>query len=117
MTVDQMLWHVNAGFDNALGRLETTPVRLPVPRAIARFFAFHAPWPKGRVETQRELLASGSHDFTAEQARALQLIDEFAERPEGGAWPTSAALGLMRGCDWSRLMAKHLDHHLRQFGC
>ena len=30
-------------------------------------------------------------------------------------WPEHAAFGSMSGRDWSRLMAKHFDHHLRQF--
>jgi hypothetical protein len=30
-------------------------------------------------------------------------------------WPTSGILGGMTGREWSRLEAKHLDHHLKQF--
>ena len=50
-----------------------------------------------------------------EHRRCLALIDEFTSRPIDGPWPVSDTLGRMSGRDWSRLEAKHLDHHLRQF--
>ena len=31
-------------------------------------------------------------------------------------WGRSSFMGPMTGRDWSRLQAKHLDHHLTQFG-
>jgi len=116
MSVDQMLWHLSAACENALGRRSATPVKMPLPRPILRFAALHMPWPRGRAPTARELVAKGAYDFESERSRTLQLLDEIAGRQLEGTWPESAAFGRMSGRDWSRLMAKHFDHHLRQFG-
>ena len=55
-------------------------------------------------------------DFAAEQARCLRLIDKMAATDIDGEWPTHPMLGRVSGVDLSRLQAKHLDHHLTQFG-
>jgi hypothetical protein len=116
MSVDQMLWHLSAACENALGRRSATPMRMPMPRPILRFLALNMPWPKGRAPTARELLAKETYDFESERTRTLQLLDEIVARQLDATWPESAAFGPMSGRDWSRLMAKHFDHHLRQFG-
>lgn len=79
MTVDLMLWHVNCGLADAMGRFPMAPVKVPLPKG-------------------------------------LRLLDEFGSRSIDAAWPDSAFLGPMKGHDWSRLQAKHVDHHLKQFG-
>jgi hypothetical protein len=117
MSVDQMLWHVNAGFESALGRLpaERSSV-ISLPGSLLKFFVFNVPWPRGRTPTSPTFLATGAYDFAAERARTLALIDETAGRSLDAPWPPNATLGRMSGRDWSRLMAKHVDHHLKQFG-
>ena len=46
----------------------------------------------------------------------LRLIDEIASKPIDDRWPDSAFPGPMKGRDWSRLLGKHIDYHLQQFG-
>jgi hypothetical protein len=60
--------------------------------------------------------ARGTHDFEAERARCLRLVDEFAAKPLDDQWVDSPALGHMTGRDHTRMQAKHLNHHLTQFG-
>jgi hypothetical protein len=115
MSVDQMLWHLSAACENALGLRAATPMKMPLPRPFIRFVALNMPWPKGSAPTARELVAKGTYDFEYERKRTLQLLDEIASRGLEATWPESAAFGRMSGRDWSRLMAKHFDHHLRQF--
>lgn len=117
MSVDQMLWHVNYGLDGALGRATAKPVKLPLPlpRAIVRALVLFAPWPKG-APTMPELIARERYDFDAERARCLALVDEVGRAPIDAPWPVHPAFGPMSGRAWSRLQAKHLDHHLTQFG-
>lgn len=56
-------------------------------------------------------------DFDRERARLLDLVDRFVQRGEGEAEKaTHAFFGKLSGEEWGRLMHKHLDHHLRQFG-
>ena len=116
MTVDQMLWHVNCGLENALGRFEVKDQKLPLPYGVVKFIVFNFPWRKGKTPTAREFIAREHFDFASEQARLLRLIDEMSTRPLDAAWGRSSFMGPMTGRDWSRLQAKHLDHHLSQFG-
>ena len=115
MSADQMLWHVNGGLLMALGQIDVPPRRLPMPRPLVRFFVLNLPWPKG-VPTMPMFVASGSYDFESERARCLRLIDQLAAKRLDERWPAHPLLGQVSGRDASRLQARHLDHHLKQFG-
>lgn len=117
MTVDQMLWHVNCGLENSLGRYEVKEHPIPlVPNALVKWAVLTLPWRRGKTPTAPEFVAKQQYDFGAEQARLLHLVDEVTSRPTASPWPRSSFMGEMSGGDWSRLHAKHLDHHLSQFG-
>jgi hypothetical protein len=117
MTVDQMLWHVSATLELCLGRLDSggEGAPFPMPKAMLRFMVLNMPWPKG-APTLRAAKATQSYDFRAEQARCLKLIDEFTAKPIRDRWPVHPLLGNLTGSQYSRLQAKHLLHHLEQFG-
>jgi len=115
MSADQMLWHVNGGLSMALGQMHVPPQKLPVPRAIMRLAALNLPWPKG-WPTMPMFVASGSYDFESERARCFQLIEQMSAKSLDGDWPRHPLLGQLSGREASRLQAKHLDHHLKQFG-
>ena len=115
MTVDQMLWHVNCGLENALGRYEVKDIKLPLPHSVVKFLVLNFPWRKGKTPTAREFLATAQYDFATERARLLRLIDEVSAKSLDDAWGRSSFMGPMTGRDWSRLQAKHLHHHLSQF--
>jgi hypothetical protein len=115
MSVDQMLWHVNAALNMALGRSNAPPDKLPLPLPIMRFLVIHLPWPKNGP-TNPTLIPQGQYDFETEHALTPQLMDELAQRDIRGDWGNHPLLGHMSGRQVSKLQAKHLDHHLRQFG-
>ncbi len=114
MTVDQMLWHCNEALDAALGRKTLSPLKLPLPRGMIKFVVLSMPWMKG-APTHPDFYAGERKDFDAEKARALRLIDEFTgKRLDSTDWGPSS-FGTLTGAENSRLHAKHLDHHLKQF--
>jgi hypothetical protein len=115
MSVDQMLWHVNSALASALGELEVPRQKTPLPAPLMKFLVLNLPWPKG-APTHPSFVPTASYDFAAEQQRCLRLIDTFGARPLDSAWPRNPIFGIIPGIDTSRLQAKHLDHHLRQFG-
>ena len=117
MTVDQMLWHLAAGLDQCLGRLDAGGEKVPlsIPKPLWRLIVLNLPWPQG-APAPRALIAAGRYDLEAERARCLKLIDEFTARPLDGAWPVHPTMGRMSGEQFSRLQAKHINHHLTQFG-
>jgi hypothetical protein len=62
------------------------------------------------------VVGKNRYDFDAEKTNCLALIDRIAaKRLDESGWGKSGLLGQMSGRDWSRLQAKHLNHHLTQF--
>lgn len=116
MTVDQMLWHVNSGLESSLGRFAVKEQRLPLPNAVVKFLVFNLPWRRGKTPTAPEFVARDRYDFERERERLLGLIDEVTAKPVDSPWPASSFMGPMSGRDWMRMHARHLDHHLAQFG-
>ena len=116
MSVAQMLWHVNEAMEGALGHTVLEPIRVPMPRAILKFIVLNVPWGKGARTLKRWIPQSDNYSFASERDRCCRLIDELASKPIEDRWPESATLGRMTGREVSRLHAKHLNHHLTQFG-
>jgi DinB superfamily len=114
MSVGQMLWHVNEWLDVALGKILAQPQKSPLPRFLMKFVVINLPWPKG-APTLPMFVAQGDHDFESERDRCLRLIDEFASRKLEDEWPPSPVFGPLSGREASKLQAKHLNHHLKQF--
>lgn len=114
MAPDQMLWHLNQFLEFSLGEGTYPRGKMPMPLPIMRFFVMYMPWPKN-APTHPSALAKERHDFDAERARCLSLIDRFVSRPIDSQWPEDAAWGRVSGSFASRLQAKHFHHHLSQF--
>ncbi|HJV37312.1 MAG TPA: DUF1569 domain-containing protein [Geothrix sp.] len=62
-------------------------------------------------------VVSSPQDFETERTRLATLIDRVVQR---GAAKTEGRIhpffGRLSGDQWGRLIYKHFDHHLRQFG-
>jgi len=115
MSVDQMLWHVNSALCVAMGEFTIPPQSPPLPRRVMLFLALNMPWPKG-APTLAPFVARQPYDFTTEHARCCRLVEKFGSKSINEPWPINPVFGKMSGQQISRLQAKHLDHHLRQFG-
>jgi hypothetical protein len=115
MSIDQMLWHVNVSLSEAAGEYAPTGIKAPLPKAIMRFIILYAPWGRG-APTRPDMRVVSEHDFRTQKDRCLALIEKVTARALDDVWPISASMGKMKGKHWSRLQARHLDHHLRQFG-
>ena len=115
MSVSQMLWHVNEAMEVALGKKTAPRQKSPLPGPILMFVVLNLPWPKG-APTAPMYLAREEHDFTRERERCLRLIDELAAKDLQSTWPENPVFGRVCGRDMTRLHAKHLNHHLSQFG-
>jgi hypothetical protein len=113
MTVDQMVWHCNQVLKTALGDISVKPNRPPFPVPVLKFMLFNLPWPHG-APTAPEYKAVDRQAFEEERQRCLELIDRFISRGLAESWSPSV-FGPLTGREWSRLHAKHLDHHLKQF--
>jgi len=119
MTPAQMLAHCSAGLEMATGELR--PRRVLIGRIIGpaiKRVALRDEEPMRRNSpTSKELIVDGNVDFEAERNRLSGLIDRFAAAgPSGCTDHPHAFFGPLHPGEWSILMYKHLDHHLRQFG-
>jgi hypothetical protein len=113
MSPSQMLHHINVALAVSAGELTLPEERSPLPRGLMKFLVLHLPWPKG-APTSPSFMATGTYDFESERSRCLQLLDRVAALPLDGAI-VHPIFGSMSGAETSRLQAKHLNHHLKQF--
>ena len=113
--VDQMLWHVSDAIALSLGELAIPPGKPPLPPRLLKFVVLNLPWSRN-APTNPAFVASQHYDFAGERTRCLQLVDKLASRALDGEWPDHPTFGCMTGAQVSCLHAKHLNHHLRQFG-
>ena len=116
MSVSQMLWHVNEAMESALGLVAETPEKVPLPRPLLKFLVLNLPWVKGAPTRRRWVPQNGGYDFAAERDRCRSLVEAITAKALGDRWADSPTLGRMSGEEVSRLHAKHLNHHLTQFG-
>jgi hypothetical protein len=120
MTAAQMLAHCSVSMQWAVGEVVPEKGALPV-RLMGRLvkpmvFRNEDPLRKNSP-TATSLRMEGERDFGKERQRLLELIDKFAEGGATGCTKNPHSFfGNMTPEEWSILMYKHLDHHLRQFG-
>jgi hypothetical protein len=118
MDAAQMIRHCAIALEDALGNRPVKQVflgRLVTPFIWSQVFG-DKPFRRS-APTDPTYLVSGSPDFDAELSRLATLIDRVVQRSaakaEGLVHPF---FGRLSGDQWGRLVYKHLDHHLRQFG-
>lgn len=119
MSVDQMLAHVNVGFDINYGK---TPVsynwlmRQALKLFVKPTVVGNKPYKKNG-QTAPVFIIADARDFTAEMAKLKaylhQVQGEGAAAYEGKESPS---FGVLTAQEWSNQFWKHLDHHLTQFG-
>ena len=86
--------------------------------ALGRWFVIWSPipWPKGKIKAPASFFAtSPSPRFEEDREALIEAVGRF-EKPDGIAWAESPFLGKLTPRDWAALNARHLDHHLSQFG-
>lgn len=115
MSAPAMMTHLADSLRMAMGDLACTPKPSPL-RAfpLKQLVVYWAPWPKG-VPTAPELLARAPAPWTTEVTDVTALMDRLAARADG-PFGDHPAFGRLTSRAWGRLMFRHVDHHLRQFG-
>ena len=116
MSVPKALCHMGDQLLTGLGDIEVRRVKSPVGWPPVRWFVIHwMPWPKG-VKTAPELLKTDIEEVQEAKERLKGIIERCAQRGASGSWSPHPLFGNISGKAWGVLGAKHLDHHLRQFG-
>lgn len=118
MNVGQMLAHCSVALEVPCGdRVKTHSL---LGRVISPFVrsAVLGPKPFTRnAPTDPDYRITDDRDFEKERARLQGLVERFCARGAAGVdGVVHSFFGRLSGEQWGRLMYKHLDHHLRQFG-
>jgi hypothetical protein len=67
--------------------------------------------------TAPSFIVADEKDFLAERDRLMNYIRKFhGLAPQKMEAIQHGSLGKLKAAEWSNLLYKHLDHHLRQFG-
>lgn len=126
-TAAQMLAHLIQSLRMTSGDL-AIPLA-PVPWVLSRaplkhLLIYVLPFPKG-MSTFPELLARDAADarslsadaWNVEQQVFKDALDSVGAMDPAGRWPDHGAFGPLTAREWGVLQYRHLDHHIRQFGC
>ncbi len=119
MTVDQMLAHLNVAYDMSFTDQYTRP------NAVAKFFlklmvkntvVGPRPYPKnGR--TAPIFIINESRDFVVEKKKLVGYIDKVLDLGKAHfEGKESHSFGPLTADQWNVMFAKHIEHHLTQFG-
>jgi hypothetical protein len=117
MTAHQMVCHVGDQVRCALGDIHAKPRKNVLSNAALRFIFVHLlPWPKGKLPTVPEMQSTRPGEWDADLAATAELIRRASARGADADWAVHPVFGPLSGGEWGRLISKHTDHHLRQFG-
>lgn len=116
MTVDQMLRHCTSAANVAFG---TQDLKV---NFLMRFLGksmktkiFNSEFKKNSP-TAPEFIFKGNYDFESSKNELIKNFSRFAEGHQAIKIDVHPFWGKMTYEDWDKLMWKHVDHHLKQFG-
>jgi hypothetical protein len=117
MNVDQMLKHCSAAVDVAYGeKVVEVKWMMKLLGRLVKNKVFNSEFQKNSP-TAKEFVFSESYDLEASKLELIQKYSRFSnEGKESIIVMNHPFWGKMSYEDWDKLMWKHIDHHLRQFG-
>lgn len=115
LTAHCMLCHIADQLAAALGELRGNPRASLFTKTLGKWFVLYVPVqiPFDRAKTVPEMLTTRPSDWDRDLARFEALLARLAR--DSHVVPHSV-FGVLSHKQWGILAAKHIDHHLRQFG-
>lgn len=116
MTVDQMCKHCNATIQVAFGKQDLKMNFLM--RFLGKMLknkAFNTDFGKNSP-TAKEFIFNDSYDFELSRKEFAESFSQFAQGTQVIKAMNHPFWEKMTYEDWNKLMWRHTDHHLRQFG-
>jgi hypothetical protein len=113
----RVLCHLGDTLAVAVGEAAAAPLNRKLLHhfPVKHLIMYVLPFPKG-APTSPDLLSSTPGDFDGDRRRVLDLMGRLAAAPSGKG-PDNPIFGPMTNDEWNALQWKHIDHHLKQFGC
>jgi hypothetical protein len=115
LSAHRMICHLGDQIAVALGDIPGRSEGTLLSRTLLKWLAVYAPirMPLGKIKTVPEMLTTSPTDWTKDLARLESLLMRLVEADRVSPHP---AFGPLSHRAWGIVTAKHLDHHLRQFG-
>lgn len=117
LDAQRMLCHVADTLAMAVGDLSVPLMNYAPLRhfPLKHLILYVVPFPKN-ASTAKELLSSTPRNIDSDRRRVVELIHRLALAPAASG-PQHPIFGRLTNDEWNVLQCKHLEHHLRQFGC
>lgn len=119
MNAAQAMAHCATAMEWAVGDIVAPRMflgRILGPLAKSKVLSDETPMSRNSP-TAKSLVVTNERDLEKERQRLCTLIDRFCQGgPHSCTKHPHTFFGSLTPDEWSRLMYKHLDHHLRQFG-
>ena len=119
MNVSQMLAHCQVPLRAAYGEVKTKRGLIGIlfgGMAKKKYITKDLPF-EHNLPTDGTFIMTTPKEFSEEKSKLIPLIQRFTEQGASGiTTEPHPFFGKLSADDWDRLQAKHLDHHLRQFG-
>ena len=122
LTAHEMICHISDPLRDFLKIRNVEPVMPTFLRPLLKFMMLgNLPFRKNALTVKPYLLAANGGatkpvEFEADMQTLIELLDRFTGMDDAFQLGPHAAVGLLTKAQAGRLMFKHLDHHLRQFG-
>ena len=119
MDVSQMLAHCNITYEMVYSDIHPKPngfMKIILKLLVKDKVVNEKPYPKNN-QTAPQFIIKGNRDFENEKNRLIDYIKKTQELGEENfEGKESHSFGKLTAIEWNNMFAKHLDHHLNQFG-
>ncbi|MEO5989904.1 MAG: hypothetical protein ABIU54_04615 [Candidatus Eisenbacteria bacterium] len=117
MSAAQMLAHLDAQMRDVLGELTVAPRPRQIRNPLLKWFLIDVmPWPKGKLPTAPEYRVASPGEFAPLAAGLRARLEAWAALGEARGGAVHPLFGPLSGATLGRLLWKHWNHHLEQFG-
>lgn len=122
MNAAQAVSHLNDSMKGILGDRRPPERPLTFKKRVVRFIGFTLPfpWPRGKVRTSREndqLIGGTPPGVFSDDVAQLKSLVQRIRQSRGEGLPRHYTWGDLTPSVLGRYVYRHIDHHLKQFGC
>ena len=117
MSASQMVAHLDAQMRDILGELSVKPRPKQFRNPVLQWFIIEVmPWPRGKLPTAPEYVIASPGELSSLVAALRTRLEAWAARGEHDAGAVHPLFGPLSGRMLGKLLHKHWNHHLEQFG-
>lgn len=112
-----MMAHLNDSYRMCLGELIVPPKNLPLRYTpLKQLVIYVLPFPKGAPTAPLLLKRCDGAQLADEQAAMIRMFDRLGAVKPGDPLQEHPAFGVLTHAQYGALLARHTEHHFRQFG-